>query len=525
MVRSARLLAGLALLLGIAALLQIRGVNGPHEWRWEYRPRGLEPAAAGVAGLAAVVLVAFGAACGARAAGVSVVDGPAAAATPRRRRRVATVALVLALLVAGAAFTAGLVAAQPGGAGRVIASLVSRHSFGYLYDAALPEQPVELLDRASRERRSLHSRTHPPGALLAVRGLDAAMGRLPPTPWTSRWEQLAEEAWDAEVKRARPRRRAAPAVTLSPRTTLAVGLLLAGASVLVVVPLLGLARRWGVSPAGARLAAALWLLLPARSLFTPSLDQALPLGGLVAALLVAAGGRTRAALAGVLLAACCFASYGYLVLVPFVVGLALLRDGWLWLFGPAAVAGPVGAPAALGWSAAVRSPDALARAVGRHGVGRGLAVLAGFLLPWGVLALASDHAPWRALRDALAAHRLMAVVTRDYWTWLLGNPYDFTLLMGPPVVGLALAPLLGRGAPPMLRGAATLWWVLLLALLLLGSVRGEVGRIWLLFAPFACVFAGEALAAPPIGCGLRRAVLAVEGALALALAASMVFVS
>jgi len=59
-------------------------------------------------------------------------------------------------------------------------------------------------------------------------------------------------------------------------------------------------------------------------------------------------------------------------------------------------------------------------------------------------------------------------------------------------------------------------------------VRGEAGRIWLPWMPFACLFAAAAVA----GGGPRRGwragggwLLATEAALTLALAARMIFVS
>ena len=59
-----------------------------------------------------------------------------------------------------------------------------------------------------------------------------------------------------------------------------------------------------------------------------------------------------------------------------------------------------------------------------------------------------------------------------------------------------------------------------------GGVRGEVGRIWLLFMPFACLFAAAAPARPGAPRPGWPATLAgLEAGLAFALAASMVFVA
>ncbi|MGH9362106.1 MAG: hypothetical protein ACRD2T_09325, partial [Thermoanaerobaculia bacterium] len=105
---------------------------------------------------------------------------------------------------------------------------------------------------------------------------------------------------------------------------------------------------------------------------------------------------------------------------------------------------------------------------------------------------------------------------RGYLTWLLGNPYDFALLLGPAVA----LPALGALALPRLRPTAAVFWGTLVLLLLAGSVRGEVGRIWLPFMPWACLLAAAAcrddrgrLVVPPL-----------QAFLTFALAASMVFI-
>jgi hypothetical protein len=69
------------------------------------------------------------------------------------------------------------------------------------------------------------------------------------------------------------------------------------------------------------------------------------------------------------------------------------------------------------------------------------------------------------------------------------------------------------------------FWALLALLWISGSVRGEVGRIWLLFMPFACLFAASALAELRARRGWALGLGTLELALALALGASMVFVS
>src|SRR5207253_381353 len=140
-------------------------------------------------------------------------------------------------------------------------------------------------------------------------------------------------------------------------TLVLLALFLPGLSALAAWPLHRLALHLGLPASPALLAAALWILVPARSLFTPSLDQALPFLLLTAA-----------------------------------------------------------------------------------------ALAAGALLPWLVLAACTGYNPLAAFKDAMVQHRLIAVESRSYATWLRWNPYDFALLLGPAVAGLAAAALVPRGA-------------------------------------------------------------------------------
>ncbi|HYL04646.1 MAG TPA: hypothetical protein VE075_01310 [Thermoanaerobaculia bacterium] len=538
------LLAAANAALALAAWSRRPWANGPAEWRWDYiSAGGLEPNAAAWL----VILAAL--------AGLGVLWG--------HRRLAAWRGAPLAAVACGAAFTFALVAVQPGGFARVTGALVSRNSFGYVWDAALaPSSSALLADYpAASAGLNQHSLTHPPGALLAVRALGWLDRVLPPpaparpraagagggedtasvigataapeAAPTSAGERggrglpsLAAAAIEREVARARSHGRPVPQPPPGPWAVAALAVLLPGLSALAAWPLYLLARRFGQARETALLAAVTWLLVPARSLFTPSFDQALPVLLVGAAWLAASGGRTRAAAAGVLLFAACFASYGCLPALPLVAVCA------------------AAAPAA----------------AGRRDRLRWGALALGFGVPYLALAVAAGHDPWHALRAALALHQQIAVAPRSYATWLVWNPYDFALLLSPWVLGFAAAALLpgawqheSEGSPGAAAArpatgllAAWTWWGLLAMLLLSGGVRGEAGRIWVLWMPFACLFAAAAAAS---GGGLRRAgglarpepreaapragawktgvalLLATEAALTLALAASMVFVS
>jgi hypothetical protein len=521
------LLAGANAALAVAAWTRQPWANGPEGWRWEYlRPGGL--AAGGRAG--AVLALSL--------AGLGLLWG--------HRRLAAWRAAPLAAVTLGAAFTYTLVAAQPGDWSRVAEALVSRNGFGYVWDAALaPPARALLADYpAAGAGLNQHSLTHPPGALLAVRAL-GGLDRLLPAPAVAGTvdggtgsrplSELAAAAIRREMQRARAHGRPLPQAPPGPWQVTALALLLPALSALAAWPLFLLARRWAWERQAALLAAVLWLLTPARSLFTPSLDQALPALLAGAACLAADGRRVRSAAAGALLFAACFLSYGCLAALPLVVACAAAaspaRQGSGYEPGAAAAA----APDRWRWAA----------------------LALGFALPYLLLAIATGHDPWHALRTALELHHRIAVAPRPYLTWLLWNPYDFMLLLSPAVLGLA-AWALRRRAPWRLPVLA--WWGTLALLLLSGGVRGEVGRIWLMWMPFACLFAAGAAAggdvAPaghepgagdhgPQTAGPQTAhrtpgtagsagenvragiglVLATEAALTLSLAATMVFVS
>ncbi len=466
-----------ALAASAAALLQIPGFNGPAEWRWPYRPLGLSSLPALAAVLCAVALVAL------------LRYGPAG------RRG------VLYLALAGYGFSLSVVAAQPNGFGRVVSVLASRHSFSYLYDAALAPPTRDLLadfPHASAEL-SMHSRTHPPGVLLAIRGLDRFARTLGPAgALAASLPQQAATALASEISRAKGRGKPSPTIPPSPFSAVLLAFLLPLAAAATALPLFALGRGWGLSDRAARFGAALWLTVPAATLFTPSLDQALVLFPVVGAALMVGTGSWRALAAGVVIALACLLSYGLLVLVPFVAWVAFSTEedaGWF-------------------------SPRRLVRAA---------LVAVGFALPWLALALFAGYDPWASFWTALSAHAQMAVATRSYATWLLANPYDFALFCGPAAAVLGAAGLVSRRAPVALRRGLWGGAALLALLWLSGSVRGEVGRIWLFAMPFVALAAASTMdsrepAAPASRTLVLVLVLAAQALTTIALAASMIFV-
>ena len=480
------------------------GANGPAEWRWEYRD---------ASGLGwAPILVALS------LAGLLILWDRAGSGSSAREGAFLALAILL-----GWVLTLALAAAGLEGFGRVFGSLASRLSFGYAWDAGLAPPSRELLADypAASAQLDLHARTHPPGALLAVRAADRLTRALPPPPsgrsaGLAGLGAMAQGALSREAARARAHRRPVPERLPGPWALVALALGLPALSALAAWPLARLARAWGLPPPATRLAALLWLAVPARSLFTPSLDQALPLLSVAALLLVAVpggwGSRARAFAAGLVLFAAAFLSYGCLALLPWAAAVAII---------------------ALAPSPDRESPAGFS--LRRLDLARPAALGLGFLLPWAALALLAGYAPWASFRAAMDTHRGMAVLTRGYLTWLLWNPYDLALLLGPPVLLLGLAALAverrpadGAPRPASYRAARRGFWALLVLLWISGSVRGELGRIWLFFMPFACLFAADAIGALDEERSRRAwapGALALELGLSLALAASMVFVS
>jgi len=557
------LLAAANAALALAAWTRQPWANGPAEWRWQYLPaRSLDLGAPAALALLAAL------------AALAAIIALGGLGLPRKHGRLAAWRGAPPLAAAcGAAFTFALVAAQPGGFARVTAALVSRNSFGYVWDAALAPPTGALLADYPVASAGLnqHSVTHPPGPLLAVRAL-GWLDRVLPAPGTAAGAErgrglpgLAAAAIDREVARARSHGRPVPRPPPGPWAVAALAVLLPALSALAAWPLYLLACRFRLAPETALLAAVLWLLAPARSLFTPSFDQALPVLLVGAAWLAADGGRARAVAAGGLLFAACFTSYGCLPALPLVAVCA------------------AAAPAAAGdRRPRLRLSPVAALVAGRsRGIWQRWGALAlGFAVPYLALAAAAGHDPWHAMRAAFEMHQRIAVAPRSYATWLLWNPYDFILLLSPGILGLAVlalsraswmggeagatagpaagttgitVPDVRQDPRPAARPragwwAAWTWWSLLALLLLSGGVRGEAGRIWLPWMPFACLFAAAAASAGgPRGAGRPRSaaaperpetshqdggwragialLLATEAALTLALAASMSFVS
>jgi len=132
------------------------------------------------------------------------------------------------------------------------------------------------------------------------------------------------------------------------------------------------------------------------------------------------------------------------------------------------------------------------------------ASLAGFVVVPALVALAGMD--WIAVFRECTRHAEVVqrqVHGRGTWPWILWNPVDFALFLGPPLAVAWIARTVGEvralradGREPDRRplevpfGVALA--VALLALDLSGKILGETGRIWLFLMPFAALAAATA---------------------------------
>jgi hypothetical protein len=365
----------------------------------------------------------------------------------RERPRRGAATLLAGATLLGTTFQLGLLDLEPAGATRtLIGRVVSRTETAY-YTVAVSDDardPLAFLDHHAAllldlRKTARHAATHPPGPVLYYRAWTAAC-EASPTLTRLALASTGLEAGDGPMRRP-------------PHTPASIaGALLGGVVVLALcaaacVPIALLLRVLGRDALGAARIGSLWPVVPGAALMSPQFDQALamPVAGATAALALAAatpaGPRRLAAavLAGTLAFVASFVSYGALAFVA---------------LGGLAVA------AAVGWRSALRPA--------------GIAALTA--LAWWVLTIALGHEPLAAARTALEFHRVTYTAPRSYALWLAFNPIDLALFLGAPVVAVGVLRGDRRLDDPFRRFRAALL-AGLVALLLSGTVRGEMGRI------------------------------------------------
>jgi len=446
------LVAALTGWLATGRPLGIKGV-----WAYEVKPKALRPEAL------VRVLVVGGAITGLCALGLARIRS-------RRRSDAPVVAGLVALTFVLQLAVAGL---APSSASMLVAGTVSPVSTEYFEVARSVQDPAAFCrDYAGTMLQGHHHvATHPPGAVLfywvCQRLYDS---RVFPGEAFSRLTELAVGATREVMARAA---NSFPAVQATPDAVgpalfscLALGLL----GALSVIPLYHLARTVG-SRRSAITVASLWALAPAPVLFFQGLDAVIMLLVVLALAWVAAAFRSGrwwwAVGAGVALGVALFVSFGTLAAIA-EVGL---------LAGVLALRSP-----------RERRPLAW-RVLGALGAA-GLVVV-----------LTADAACGMRLptifRQAMQAHRQFTWIGqhRTYGTWVGLNLVEFGCFLGLPIV-VAVLGAVGRGlaggwrrAPlAVIVGATGL--AVLLALDVSGSVRGEVGRVWLFLMPALVVGAG-----------------------------------
>jgi hypothetical protein len=324
------------------------------------------------------------------------------------------------------------------------------------YPAAMPTLPSE------------HTRTHPPGLILANWLVLQAFHRWPALSQTVAqqiWPLRCTDLWLLDGP---------PAV---PAALAAMTLLTALAGALTVLPTYGLARRLLPDPA-ARLATAFTAMLPALLIFTPTPVQVDALLAVTAVWLIQIGldraqGRWLF-LSGLIVSLMTFFSLGNAVLAPLLAA----YTGLSW------------------WDRRGERPLT-------HLVAQWAFLGAGGMAVWLIYWLTAGVPPWAVAQVGLAQHYELVTLHRRYDWWLIYNLLDVLIFAGPVVaigfIGALIKPYSALRTP---RSALHNLLLPLLFLLLLldvsGSARGEVGRLWLFLMPFMALgSAAFFLPAPP----------------------------
>lgn len=239
---------------------------------------------------------------------------------------------------------------------------------------------------------------------------------------------------------------------------------------LTVIPLYLFGKQLASSRAALR-AVALYVIVPSFTLFTMRWDQLYPLFLCLALYWLHLGLEKRLArfyfLSGLTASVASFASFGNLTIFP-----ALALYGLFYLVSTDLA----------NW----RSWPA------KNWASWGLFMLGGAFV-WLAYQAAFVNSFWDIFSTAMETHIHLG---RDYWTWVLLNPYDFLTFLGIPVAVLFVTEgweawqrvLLNRGrdVPKKSILALTITGTML-ALNISGVARGEVGRMWLLWMPVACL--------------------------------------
>ncbi len=435
--------------LPVIWLLSGRSIGVPGQWTWEVRDRELT-----LAPVAVVVLI-----------GVAIMGAVVLGMRGIRRRQRSDALVVAGLVVLVFALQWAVVGLADEGTFKLIASTASPVSTEYFTVAWELTDPWEFCRGYAdvlADNRYHHVATHPPGAVLFYW---LCIGICP----DRFFEDIATVAVGVHpdlIASLASEIRGVSMVTEQVGPALFSCAVLGLCAALVLVPLHALAR----SLAGRRvalLACGLYALAPAPILFFQGLDALIALLALTAIALAHSaldrGCWGRGAAAGIVLALACFISFGAVAAVGVTAVYAAL---YTLRAGPAA-------RRTLLWV--------------------GVAGAVGFIVTMGIEHFICGGRLPAIFTQAMASHREFTWVehSRTYLTWLGMNPLEFAWFMGLPVcviIGYAIRRLLAEGGT---RGSTLgLAALAVLALLVVsGSVRGEVGRVWLLLMPPLIIWA------------------------------------
>lgn len=361
--------------------------------------------------------------------------------------------------------------------------LYYRGSSGYFSEARdqaadLPDY-LERYERKMEEGDVLHIGTHPPGLIVALRGM---MGVCRATPWLvdvlHAIEPASVRAAFDELKKREP---------LSPtdRAVLWMAALLvqAGAA-LTVIPLFGLLAMTCNRRASWQ-AAAFWPTLPALAIFLPKSDCLFPFLAMTFLWLWLRGLSRRSlwscAIAGVaiwlgLSSSLAFLPIALIGLLAGIWNLSYAATSNRAASAPTSARRPESPIAARAFSARLRP---LVPAVAAAAAGFAVSILA---LWW----TAGINLPnvWRLNLHNHAA--FYQSYPRTYWKWLLINPLEFAMAAGVPLVVLAAWSLIrtARRTPALPCGHVWAWLITIALLWISGKNMGEVARLWIILMPF-----------------------------------------
>lgn len=303
---------------------------------------------------------------------------------------------------------------------------------------------------AGFEGRSVHVLLSPPGLPLFHALINGAFDALPALADPLQWTLLPYQCHNYALLRYTPGQWAG----------LWWGILMPLWAALSVVPLYGLACRLAGGRAAA-LAVSGWPLVPALALFAPVWNTFYPLIALLAFWVFDAGlargplhrgGLVRMMGAGLLVGLLTFANFSIVPLVG--------------LFGFYTALHRFGTPPGRAWALRVIV-----------GAWFGL----GLVLPWALFWLAGGLTPFDLLAFAMDEHLSL---DRPYLPWLWLHTWEWALLGGLPFIVVWII-----GAARARRGLGLALLLTLIVLVLSGTARGETGRVWLFFVPFALIAA------------------------------------